>query len=247
MGNRLVASGARSRLRGGEESGLLEKARKPSRAREKRKIFLVDDHPVVRKGLADLINQEHDLTVLGEAESVEEALRLLRSLTPDLVIADVSLAGTDGIGLVKDLTIRHPEIPVLVLSMHDETLYAERALRAGAKGYIMKQEATSDLQTAIRRVLKGEVYLSERMSQRLLSQVGRGQVTRDAGSLERLSDRELEVFNLIGRGLGTSEIARQLHLSVKTIETYRAHLKAKLNVKTATELVQRAVHWVSKL
>lgn len=206
----------------------------------KYRVMLVDDHPILRQGLAQLINQEKDLMVCGQFEEASKALDAVESLTPDAAIVDISLKGASGIELLKNIKVRFPALLVLVLSMHDESLYAERALRAGASGYIMKQEATEQVLVALRKVLNGEIYLSETMSSKLMHQLVGGKPT--AGSLlERLSDRELEIFGLIGQGRGTRQIAEQLHLSVKTVESHRAHIKEKLNLKNATELVHRAI------
>ena len=207
----------------------------------KYKILLVDDHPILRQGLAQMINEEKELMVCGQFEEASKALDAVISLKPDAAIVDISLKGSSGIELLKNIKVQYPKLLVLVLSMHDESLYAERALRAGASGYIMKQEATDQVLVALRKVLNGEIYLSEKMSSKLMHQLVSGRAT-DAGSLmERLSDRELEIFGLIGEGRGTRQIAEQLHLSVKTIESHRAHIKEKLNLKNATELVHRAI------
>ncbi|MBA4148617.1 MAG: response regulator transcription factor [Verrucomicrobia bacterium] len=207
----------------------------------KYKILLVDDHPILRQGLAQMINEEKDLIVCGQFEEASKALDAVIALKPDAAIVDISLKGSSGIELLKNIKVQYPKLLVLVLSMHDESLYAERALRAGASGYIMKQEATDQVLVALRKVLNGEIYLSEKMSSKLMHQLVSGRAT-DAGSLmERLSDRELEIFGLIGEGRGTRQIAEQLHLSVKTIESHRAHIKEKLNLKNATELVHRAI------
>jgi len=208
------------------------------------RVLVVDDHPVVRQGLRLLIDHEPDLEVCAEAETAADALQAVAAHGPDVAIVDLSLKGASGLGLIKDLRVRHADLPVLVLSMSDEGVYAERALRAGARGYLMKEAATDEVLTALRRVLDGGVYLSDAMASRLLAQFVRG-VPSDGGSaVDRLSDRELEVFGLIGHGLGTSEIARRLHLSPKTIETYRAHIKRKLNLADATELLQHAICYV---
>jgi DNA-binding NarL/FixJ family response regulator len=212
----------------------------PSLKKTKFRILLVDDHPILRQGLARLINEQKDLMVCGEFEEAAKALDSIEEIKPDAAIVDISLKGASGIELLKNIKIRFPSLHVLVLSMHDESLYAERALRAGASGYIMKQEATEQVLVALRRVLGGEIYLSEIMSSKLMHQLVGGKPT--AGSLlERLSDRELEIFGLIGQGRGTRQIAEQLHLSVKTVESHRAHIKEKLNLKNATELVHRAI------
>jgi len=213
--------------------------------RSKRKIVIVDDHPIVRQGLAQLINQEKDLEVCGQAGDAHEALQAIRQLHPDMVIVDIGLKDTSGMELIKDLKIQYPDLPVLTLSMYDESIYGERALRAGARGYVMKQEATAKVVTAIRRVLAGEVYVSDGMAAKMVSKlVGGG--TRAAGSFaENLSDRELEVFRMIGEGFGTREMAEKLHLSIKTIETYRAHIKDKLGLQDANELLRTAIQWVN--
>jgi DNA-binding NarL/FixJ family response regulator len=216
--------------------------RSPQPPAEKHRVFVVDDHPIVRQGLALLINREEDLIVCGEAEEAHTALEAIAALRPDILIVDISLTGPDGIELVKTLRARSATLPVLVLSMHDELTYAERALRAGANGYIMKQEATERVLTAIRRILQGDVYLSDRAASRVVQQYVRG-VTARQSSVADLSDRELEIFRLIGGGHGTRQIAEELHLSVKTVETHQAHIKEKLSLRTARELVQYAVEW----
>jgi DNA-binding NarL/FixJ family response regulator len=213
-------------------------------AKQKNRIFIVDDHPIVRKGLTQLINQEPDLTVCGEAENAEIALEFLKKVKPDLTIVDISLRGIDGIELTKLIRARFENIPVLVVSMHDESLYAERALRAGARGYIMKQEAIEKMMEAIRKVLRGELYVSERVSANIVKRFVDGKAEGVSSPEELLSDREMEVFQLIGQGFGTRQIADQLHVSVKTVETYRANIKEKLNLKNATELMKHAVHWI---
>lgn len=210
---------------------------------KKSQIVIVDDHPIVRQGLAEMVDQEPDLCVCGTAEDVHRGLDAIEKLKPDLVIVDVSLKGSNGIELLKNIKIRHPRMLVLVLSMHDESLYAVRALRAGAAGYIMKQEATERVLTAIRRVLTGEIYLSEKMERKMMHQLVGGRSARTGSPIEDLSDRELEVFGLIGQGHGTRQIAEELHLSIKTVESHRAHIKEKLNLRNATELVQHAIQW----
>ena len=211
--------------------------------KQKSRILLVDDHPIVREGLAEMINHEKDLTVCGTAEDLHHALDRIAAVNPDLVIVDISLKTSNGIELLKNIKLRYPKLLVLMLSMHDETLYAVRALRAGASGYIMKQEATDNVRTALRHVLGGEIYLSEKMEKKMMQQLVGGRAARTGSPLEDLSDRELEVFNLIGQGHGTRQIAEELHLSIKTIESHRAHIKEKLNLKNATELVQQAIQW----
>jgi len=214
-----------------------------SSKKEKAKILLVDDHPIVRQGLAEMIDQNPDLMVCGTAEDVHKALDAIEKYSPDLVIADISLKGSNGIELLKNIKVRYPRTMVLVLSMHDESLYAVRALRAGAAGYIMKQEATEKVLTAIRQVISGEIYLSERMEKKMMHQLVGGRIARTGSPIEDLSDRELEVFCLIGQGHGTRQIAEELHLSIKTIESHRAHIKEKLSLRNATELVQHAIQW----
>jgi DNA-binding NarL/FixJ family response regulator len=212
-------------------------------ASRKSKIFVVDDHPIVRQGLGLLINREPDMIVCGAAEETQSALRAIPTLQPDVMVVDISLNGPDGLELVKTIRTRDANLPILVLSMHDESIYAERALRAGANGYIMKQEATEKVLVAIRRILRGEVYLSDRVSSKMLQQYVRGSSTARESPVADLSDRELEVFRLVGEGHGTRQIAEELHLSVKTVETYQAHIKEKLSLRNARELVQHAIEW----
>ncbi len=214
-------------------------------SREKHRIVIVDDHPIVRQGLAQLIDQEDDLHICGQAEDAHEAMRAIRQLNPDLVIVDISLRTTSGIDLIKDIKTQFPTLPVLTLSMHDEALYAERALRAGARGYIMKQEAPAEVVAAIRRVLAGTTYVSQGMAAKMVSKIVTGPGEKGASLVDRLSDRELEVFRLIGEGYGTREMADKLYLSVKTIETYRAHIKEKLNLQDANQLLRAAIRWAN--
>lgn len=209
----------------------------------KNRIFIIDDHPIVRQGLALFINREPDLTVCGDAEDASAALRLLEELKPDLVLLDISLNGPDGLDLLKTIRTRDQSLPVLILSMMDELQYAERALRAGANGYIMKQQATEQVLIAIRRILGGEIYLSERMANKMLHLFVGGAPSQPTSPVADLTDRELEVFRLIGEGHGTRQIADQLHLSIKTVESYQAHIKEKLLLKNGRELVQRAIQW----
>ncbi|MHC4213275.1 MAG: response regulator transcription factor [Planctomycetota bacterium] len=211
----------------------------------KAKVFLVDDHPIVRQGLAELINHEDDLEVCGQAEDAREALKEIKKQQPDMVIVDLSLKETSGVELIKDLKSQYIGLPVLALSMHDESIYAERALRAGARGYIMKQEATDEVISAIRKVLSGQIYASERMTAKMVRRLVGGTPEVGTSAIERLSDRELEVFLLIGQGYGTRQIAEKLFLSVKTIETYRAHIKDKLNLSGSAELLQYSIQWVN--
>lgn len=205
-------------------------------------IMVVDDHPIIRQGLAQLINQEEDLFLCGEAGSAQEGIQEVEKQNPALVIVDISLQGTNGIEFIKEMKIRFPRIPTLVISMHDESIYAERALRAGAKGYLMKQEATEKVVSAIRKVLNGELYVSHRMAEGLLHKFIEGQPI-SASPLEGLTDRELEVFQLVGQGKTTKQIAEELHLSVKTIESHYAKIKEKLNLRNSTELTQTAIKW----
>ena len=211
------------------------------------KVFLVDDHPLVREWLSQLIQRENDMTVCGEAEDTQDALEKIELTKPDIVIADISLKSTHGLELVKDLQARHPSLPVLVLSMHDESLYAERVLRAGAKGYITKQEATKRILLAIRQVLSGQIYISEKMASRMVNKMVLGRSQDQKSPIERLTDRELEVFQLIGRGQGTRRIAGELNLGIKTVESYRARIKEKLNLEDGTQLLQQAIQWVHSL
>jgi DNA-binding NarL/FixJ family response regulator len=214
--------------------------------KSKRTVFVIDDHPIVREGLTQLINREPDLTVCGTAEDIYEALKAMQTLKPDIALADISLKGADGIELIKNLKIRMPALPVLVLSIHDESIYAPRALRAGARGFIMKQEATENVLLALRRVLSGEIYLSKRMANKMLQQFVGASGTAQKFSIDRLSDRELEVFRLIGQGHGTRRIAEELRLSVKTVESYREHIKEKMTLSDASELVQHAIQWLQR-
>src|ERR1700678_4550205 len=208
---------------------------------KKKTVFVVDDHPLLRQGLALLINREQDLMVCGEAEEAQTAMTEIAAKRPDILIVDISLNGPDGIDLLKNLRTLYPSLPVLILSMHDEAIYAERALRARANGYIMKQEATEKVLIAVRRILNGEVYLSDRMANKMLQQYIGGSPAAIQSRIAALSDRELEVFCLIGEGCGTREIAEELHLSIKTVETYQAHIKEKLSLHSGRELVQHAI------
>jgi DNA-binding NarL/FixJ family response regulator len=201
----------------------------------------VDDHPIVRQGLGLLINREPDLVVCGEAEDAPSALQRMASAQPDLMVIDISLNGPDGLELLKTIRLKEPILPVLILSMHEESTYAERSLRAGANGYIMKQEATERVLVAIRRILEGKVYLSERLTNKMLEQFVHGAGASNNNPLTTLSDRELEVYRLIGAGHGTRQIADELHVSVKTVESYQAHIKEKLSLRNARELVQHAI------
>lgn len=208
------------------------------------RILVVDDHPIVREGLVRVIDQSPDLLVCGHAENIPQALALVDTSKPDLVIVDISLGGQNGIELIKDIKVRSPALPVLVHSMYDEAMYAERCLRAGAKGYVMKQEPPQKLLEGVRRVLKGEVHLSEAMTKQLLCRISSGPEGKGNSPSELLSDREFEVFELLGRGRRTREIAQVLNLSDKTVQTHREHIKEKLNIHDAVSLVRQAVQWV---
>jgi len=210
----------------------------------KKRVYIVDDHVILRLGLTVLINGTPDMIMCGESSSAEQALQDIPRAQPDLVIVDLSLDGTSGLELIKSLHARHPELLVLVLSMHDESFFAERVLRAGANGYIMKHQAIGELEKAIRRIFEGGVYVSQNMSDRLLKAIARSEGACGGSPIDLLSDREVEVFEMIGRGLGNSEIARRLHLSVKTIESYRARIKDKLDLKNSGQLHQQALAWV---
>ena len=218
-------------------------APKPQHQPAKKRILVVDDHPIVRQGLALLINREPDMLVCGEAEESMGALHVLTSAHPDVLIVDISLNGPDGLDLLKTIRTTHPSLPVLILSMHDELIYAERALRAGANGYIMKQEATEKVLVAVRRILSGEIYVSDRIANKMLKHYITGAGTLRDSSIADLSDRELEVFRLIGEGHGTRQIAEELHLSIKTVESYQAHIKEILSLRSARELMQHAIQW----
>lgn len=217
------------------------------RTRSEAKILLVDDHPIVRLGLVHLIEREANLEVCGEAEDAAQAYLAVEKLRPDLVVVDISLPGANGLALIKRLQAQFSKLPVLVLSMHSERLYAERALRAGARGYVRKHEASENLVEAIRKVLGGRIYLSDRTTASMLDQYVVGAGSGEGPSLNRLSDRELEVFELVGQGHSTRLIAEKLSLSVKTIEAHRQHIKQKLDLHSATELLQRATQWVHEV
>jgi DNA-binding NarL/FixJ family response regulator len=213
----------------------------PTSACKAQRVILVEDHPVMREGLAQLINHEPGLSICGQYEDAAQAFAAIPTLHPDLAIIDISLKGSSGLELVKNSRASYPKLRILVLSMYDESLYAERVLRAGATGYIMKQEATEKILGAVHRVLGGGVYLSEKMNSKLMRQFIGAKSPSDGSSLERLSDRELEIFGLIGQGKGTRQIAEHLRLSIKTIESHRAHIKEKLHLKDANELIHVAI------
>jgi DNA-binding NarL/FixJ family response regulator len=210
---------------------------------EKKTVLVVDDHPLMRQGLSMLINQQQDMQVCAEAEEAQAAMQAVAQKRPDIMILDISLNGPDGLEVLKSIRAADPDLPVLILSMHDEAIYADRALRARANGYIMKQEATEKVLVAVRRILNGETYLSDRMSSKMLQQYIGGAPSMIQSRIASLSDRELEVFRMIGEGRATREIAEELHLSVKTVETYQAHIKEKLALRSGRELIQHAVQW----
>jgi len=211
---------------------------------QRSKVFLVEDHPLFRERLAHLINQDLSMTICGEAGSIAEALPLIIATKPDLAIVDITLRGSSGLELIKDMKAQGLHIPVLVLSMHEEGLYAERVLRAGAKGYISKTQAATEVITAIRRVLSGAIYLSAAVTSKLLNKLSDRRTSADVSDMDKLTDRELEVFQHTGQGRNTREIAAQLHLGETTVETYRARIKDKLQLRNAAELYQRAAQWV---
>ena len=213
---------------------------------KKTRVLLVDDHAVVRFGIGQLINHQSDLEVCGEEEDASHALSAIEKLGPDLVIADISLKDSSGLELMRNIKAQHPKLPVLVVSSHDENIYAEVAFRAGALGYLTKQEALEKILTAIRRVLGGAIYVSDALAAKMLQQQVRGQTNINEPVVKNLSDRELEVFQMIGRWKKTSEIAKELHLSIKTIEYYREQIKLKLNLASASELTQYATSWVQR-
>jgi DNA-binding NarL/FixJ family response regulator len=206
-------------------------------------VFIVDDHPLVREWLTNLIQQQPDLAVCGEAEDGPKALQSIAEKKPSVAIIDISLQASSGLELIKDLRQLHPAVKILALSMHDESLYAERALRAGAKGYIMKRESTGRVIEAIRAVLEGKVYASQAVTQAMAAKFAGGRALLEVSPVETLSDRELEVFEMLGRGLGTRQIAESLKVSLKTVQAYCARAKEKLHLKNATELLREAIHW----
>jgi DNA-binding NarL/FixJ family response regulator len=211
----------------------------------KTRILVVDDHPMIRERLAEVIAREPDLVVCGEAEDARSALGLAETANPDLAIVDLTLKTSHGLDLIKDLQVRCPQVAILVVSMHEEAILAERVIRAGARGYITKQEATKSVLTAIRAVLDGRVYLSQAMALRLASKVARRAQPEAKSAIDVLTDRELRVFQLIGEGRGTREIAQQMGLHVTTVETYRARIKEKLHLRDANDLRRQAISWMT--
>lgn len=216
----------------------------PRAAEPRRRILLVDDHPFMRAGLAQLIDRQPDLMVCGEAGNPAEALHAVTTTKPDLVLSDLTMPGRSGLEFIKDLQAAHDGLAILVVSMHDESVFAERALRAGARGYIMKEAGGENLLTAIRQVLRGEVYVSPRMSARILEGLSGARPRGSKSPIEKLTDREFEVFQLIGQGKSTRDIAEQLHLSPKTVDVHRANIKEKLELTDGTALIRHAVRWV---
>jgi DNA-binding NarL/FixJ family response regulator len=207
------------------------------------RIILVDDHPVVRAGIRSVVEQEADLEVCGEAESASQALQVILETKPDVAIVDLSLKESSGLELIKDIRLRHPSLLVLVLSMRDESFYAERVLRAGARGYVVKDEGCRVVVDAVRKVLKGQIYLSDQIASKMIGAFAGG-AKPGASSVEQLTDRELQVFELIGKGIPTREIAAKLHLSVKTIDAHRENIKRKMQIDGATELLKQAIEWL---
>lgn len=209
----------------------------------RKNVFIVDDHPVFREGLCGVIRREEDLAICGEADVASEALTAIERLNPDLALVDISLPGRSGLELIKDLRAARPDTSVLVISMHDEALYAERVLRAGGRGFIMKQEGPEKILQAIRQVLAGQIFLSSKMSVRILDAFS-GQHNRNRSPMSRLTDRELEILQLVGQGKDSHEIARQLNLSFKTVDAHRGHIKEKLELRNHTELISYAARWI---
>jgi DNA-binding NarL/FixJ family response regulator len=211
--------------------------------RRVRRVLIVDDHPIVRQGLRRVMENEDDLTVCGEAETARDARTAIKELSPDVMIADISLKQGDGIELVRDVRAHYPQLPILVLSMHDETIYAERMLSAGANGYIMKQAASEQFLISLRRVLDGNIYVSETVGNNMIQKFASGGAHVSANPIDRLSNRELQILHMIGKGMSTRETAHSLNLSIKTVESHRQRIKRKLNLNTGTQLVQYAVNW----
>jgi DNA-binding NarL/FixJ family response regulator len=213
---------------------------------KKTRVLLVDDHPIVRQGLGMLIAQQPDMVVCGECESAADALRLMEESPPDVAVVDLSLKGSTGLDLIKDVKIRHPRVLLLVYSMRDESFYAERVLRAGARGYVTKEETGKVVVDGIRKILTGQIFLSDRMASKMIGMFVEGAKAPCKPSVLSLSDRELAVFELIGQGLPTREIAAKLHVSPKTVDSHREHIKQKLKLDNATELLKHAIEWVRR-
>lgn len=213
---------------------------------QKKRILVVEDHPLFRAMLVQLINQEADMVTCGEADNISDALKLIEQTQPDAAIMDLTLQGPNALELIKDLKARHLKLPVLVISMHAEAVYAERVLRAGAQGYIPKEATPAEVVGAIRKVLAGGVYLTERITETILKRLGKADQAAEPWGVDLLSDREMEVFQLVGRGLNSREISKQLHLEVSTVDSYRARIKDKLGIKNAVGLYQRAAQWLAE-
>jgi DNA-binding NarL/FixJ family response regulator len=223
---------------------MVQKQRQNTACENKKRVFIVDDHPIVRNGLVTLIDHQQDLKVCGDAEEAAQALKSISELKPDIAIVDISLKSSNGIDLTKSIKARYPRLPVIVLSIHDESVYAERALRAGAEAYLMKEVISENIITAIRTVLSGEIYVSDQIGKKFLRNVFKRKSNMRGDPVAMLSNREFEIFRLIGGGYKASQIANRMHLSVKTIETYRARIKEKLNFTDASELLRYAIKWV---
>jgi DNA-binding NarL/FixJ family response regulator len=228
-------------------SSLLDSAPRSSASNgnERKRVLIVDDHPVLRRGMATLISHHDDFEICGEADNAQSGLQAMREQVPHIALVDISLPGTDGLELIKLMLAEQPKLRILVVSMHDESLYALRSLRAGAKGYLMKAEALEQIVTALRKIDAGDIYVTPRFSERLVFKAIQSLEGGMGSPVDRLSDRELEVLRLLGKGLGTRDIARGLHLSVKTIETHRAHIKEKLGFKEAAEMIRFAIDWAA--
>jgi DNA-binding NarL/FixJ family response regulator len=212
-------------------------------ATARQRVLIIDDHPLLRRGMATLISSQPDFEICAEADHAQTGLQAMRETTPHIALVDITLPGTDGLELIKLMLAEQPKLRILVVSMHDESLYALRALRAGAKGYLMKAEAIEQIVTALRKICAGDLYVTPRFSERLVFRAIQSLENGMGSPVDRLSDRELEVLRLLGKGLGTRDIAKNLHLSVKTIETHRAHIKEKLGFKEAAEMIRFAIDW----
>jgi DNA-binding NarL/FixJ family response regulator len=243
MKSKAASSAARKAASGNDYAVKAPGNTRPASASPKR-LLLVDDHPMMRAGLAQLINKQPDVEVCCEAGNPAEALQEIGECQPDLLVTDITMPGRSGVEFIKDVLAVHTALPILVVSMHDEMIYAERVLRAGARGYVMKEAGGEKLLAAIRQVLAGKVYVSERMSASLLDSLTGRRPRGSSSPIEKLSDREFEIFQLVGQGKSTREIAKQLHLSPKTVDVHRGHIKEKLELKDATSLVRHAVRWV---
>ena len=224
---------------------MTKKESRSSTASNKRKVFIVDDHPIIRDGLTALINHQSDLCVCGQTAQARQALNVISELKPDVAIVDITLEDSDGIELTKNIKAKYPKLPVIVLSMHDEAIYAERALHAGARAYLMKNTVSDKIITAIHTVLAGEIYVSDTMAKKLLRKLAGNHVDAINVSVDNLADREFEVFRWIGQGNKPSRIAKRMHISVKTIETYIARIREKLNLADSAELLEYAIKWTS--